>query len=156
LALAATGRRSNQVTQAEKDLKQYEYELSQGWIFPGGGIHEELYKAAEESKMTQTTQVSFNPNQLATWKQARELKSRINSSRPFKNVGISVTDIFIPEWVGGPGGFQEPQAGGTYWLHFNFSNGSVNNVGLILTEFGIYPESPGYVFTWLLTQVSPK
>src|ERR1035438_1643780 len=104
------------MTQAEKDLKQYEYELSQGWIFPGGGIYEKLYKAAEESKMTQTTQVSFNPNQLATWKQARELKSKINSSRPFKNVGVSVTDIFIPEWVGGPGGFQEPQAGGTYWL----------------------------------------
>lgn len=101
--------------------------------------------------------VAFNPDQLATWNQARKYAKRINGSVPFKQAGISIPadGIYLPSWVSGPGGDPEPSGpDGLMWLHYKFSNGMDGvNVGLVVNEFQRYPAAPLYVFNWLLAQV---
>ena len=99
--------------------------------------------------------VAFNPDQLATWNQAEKYAKRINNSAPFRQAGITVAEIYLPSWISGPGGSPEPSGPDNLkWLHYKFSNGMDGvNVGLVVTEFQLYPAAPLYVFNWLLAQV---
>jgi hypothetical protein len=109
------------------------------------------------------SQVSFNPNQLSTWAQATQLAKLINASVPFQATGLSIipqdpkgkhSGVYIPSWVGGPGGFQEPSIGNAFFIHFRFSNGFEGmNAGLVRTKFQSYPNSPLYVLGTLLAEV---
>ena len=117
--------------------------------------------------MTQTW--TFNPDQLATWLQAKTIAQQINQSPLFVQANIFIlpeaessdpdlSGIYVPTWDGGPAGFPEPtgQAGSdtAYWLHYRFTNGFAGmNVGLVRSEFARYPSSPLYVMGWLLQQV---
>ena len=108
---------------------------------------------------------TFNPAQLATWKQAKELAKQIAQFRAksgtFMGGGVAAvtgdvdtSGIYVPGWVGGPGGFPEPSGLGTYWLFYRFVNGvSGLNVGLILDMINRYDGNTTYVFTWLNTQL---
>ena len=66
--------------------------------------------------------------------------------------------IYIPSWVGGPGGFAEPNyvdpTGKKYFfLHYRFRNRAEGmNVGLIIDKFSRYPMSPAYVMTALAAE----
>jgi hypothetical protein len=103
----------------------------------------------------------FNPAQLATWAEATVLARTINSSAPFLAVGIQIlpqnppnSGIYIPLWVGGPGGFPIPHIGDSTFLHFRFSNGFQGmNVGLVREKFKSYPMSPLYVSGQILLEV---
>jgi hypothetical protein len=117
----------------------------------------------------------YNSQELASYKQARVLVAAINST-PLKlddgdprimGGGVLSSDdevgadgkttapanpgIFIPLWVGGPGGFEQPHAtgaDGTKYFHLclRFKNGMTGmNVGLILDKFSRFPMSPSYV-----------
>ena len=99
--------------------------------------------------------VAFNPDELSTWNQAQRCATKIDASRPFLQAGITVAEVYLPSWISGPGGDPEPFGpGGLKWWHFKFSNGmSGVNVGLVITEFAIYPAAPLYVEDWLLAQV---
>lgn len=106
---------------------------------------------------------SFNPAQLATWAEATMLARMINVSAPFQAAGISIlpqdpqgkhSGIYIPTWVGGPGGFPIPHIGDATFLHFRFSNSFEGmNVGLAKDKFSRYPNSPLYVLGELLKEV---
>lgn len=104
---------------------------------------------------------SFNLAQLATWAEATVLARTINASAPFQAAGISIlaqhpptSGIYIPSWVGGPGGFPVPHIGDATFLHFRFSNGFEGmNAGLVREKFKSYPLSPLYVLGTLLAEV---
>jgi hypothetical protein len=110
---------------------------------------------------TRATAAPFNPAQLATWAEATVLARTINTSAPFKAAGISIlpqnpprSGIYIPSWVGGPGGFPIPHIGDATFLHFRFSNGFEGmNVGLVREKFKSFPLSPLYVLGQLLLEV---
>jgi len=59
--------------------------------------------------------------------------------------------IYVPTWVGGPGGFPVPSDLNTkFWLHFRFNNGRCGvNVGLILDKLARYGGNYTYVFSSL-------
>jgi hypothetical protein len=90
----------------------------------------------------------FNPEQLSTWKDATVLASKINR----RNIGGGVrpqtgspdrSGIYIPRWVSGPGGFQQPINGNNYHLHFRFANGAEGiNVALALAALARYNYHP--------------
>ena len=106
---------------------------------------------------------TFNPAQLATWQQARDLAKQIDAFRQSTGalmgggVAPETTDaatsgIYVPSWAGGPAGFPEPSdsAGNAFWLHFRFNNGvSGLNAGLILDKLRRYGNNEMYVFTSL-------
>jgi hypothetical protein len=110
---------------------------------------------------TRATAAPFNPAQLATWAEATVLARTINASAPFKAAGISIltqhpptSGIYIPSWVGGPGGFPIPHIGDSTFLHFRFSNGFEGmNVGLAREKGKSFPLSPLYVMGQLLLEV---
>ena len=123
---------------------------------------------AGEVTVSDTNQVSFNIAQLATWDQARQY-AKILSSGPIvvgggvhvENHDPNVSGIYIPNWSGGPAGFQEPNyidpvTGVKYlFLHFRFVNGASGmNVGLIMDKFKRYPNSPTYVLTALAQEAA--
>jgi len=101
----------------------------------------------------------FNKNQLATWEQAREYADRLSKPPIVVGGGVKAetqdpksSGIYRPEWVGGPGGFAEPNYTdpvtkvGYFFLHYRFKNGAEGmNVGLIMDKFKRYPNSPMYV-----------
>ena len=103
---------------------------------------------------------TFNPNQLATWQEAKDLSDQINAFRQSSGVNmgggvmpvttdLDTSGIYVPSWSGGPGGFPEPNdaANNEYWLHFRFANGrSGVNVGLILDKIQRYGGNTLYVF----------
>ena len=118
--------------------------------------------------MNDTNHVLFNTNQLATWEQARECANKLSGGPIVVGAGVkpetsnpATSGIYLPEWVGGPGGFAEPnytdpQTGVTYlFLHFRFRNGAEGmNVGLILDKFRRYPNSPMYVMGALAAEAN--
>lgn len=101
---------------------------------------------------------TFNPNQLATWAEARELIPRIDAFRFTNGVNmgggvlpeapdVKISGIFVPYWEGGPGGFPAPHAGDDkFWLHYRWANGKENNVGLMLDLLRRYGNNEQYVF----------
>ncbi len=108
----------------------------------------------------------FNTNQLASFEEARNLRDFLMSSLDFKPVVIlqesqdpTKSGIFLPEWIGGPGGFPEPNYTDPvtqvkyFFLHYRWSNRFENNVGLMLDKFRRYPFSPGYVMRALAEEV---
>jgi hypothetical protein len=109
------------------------------------------------------SQVSFNPAELCTWAKAIALAKRISEDPQFVGAGIHVlprtqnmnnSGIYIPSWVGGPGGFEEPQNGNQFFLHYRFNNGMEGmNAGLVREKFASFPNSPAYVIGQLLQEV---
>jgi hypothetical protein len=111
------------------------------------------------------SQVAFNPAQLSTWAEATRLAAILSKSAAFQAAGISIlpqkptTDpsqsgVYIPTWVGGPGGFQEPSIGNVFFIHFRWSNGMEGmNAGLVRDKFGRFPLSPLYVIGQILEEV---
>ena len=113
--------------------------------------------------MSDNNQVLFNTNQLATWEQARDYANRLSAGPIVVGAGVKpetgdpdTSGIYLPSWVGGPGGFAEPNftdplTGAKYFfLHYRFRNGAHGmNVGLIMDKFRPYPNSPAYVMSAL-------
>jgi len=111
-------------------------------------------------------QVPFNMAQLATWEDARQYANILSAGPIVVGEGVSpetndpgTSGIYIPSWVGGPGGFAEPnyadpQTGKKYFfLHYRFRNRAEGmNVGLIMDKFSRYPMSPAYVMTALAAE----
>ena len=107
--------------------------------------------------------VLFNDAQLSTWKKAMLIAQRINGSPQFKQAGIQIlprtqdmntSGVYIPTWVSGPGGFQEPVDGNKFFLHYRYSNGMEGmNCGLVQDKFSRFPDAPGYVLDQLLKEV---
>jgi hypothetical protein len=117
----------------------------------------------------------FNPAQLASYSEARALRSYLNSAMSTKILdaddekGAPVlvnpnfpwlpaqpveAGIYRPKWEGGPAGFPEPRDGDRFFLHFRWSNGfSGQNVGLIVDKFKRYPNSPQYVLDSIRAEV---
>src|SRR5206468_1117562 len=103
--------------------------------------------------LSNTNTVLFNTNQLATWEQAREYANKLTAGPIVVGNGVKpetgspgTSGIYLPEWIGGPGGFAEPnytdpQTGTKYFfLHYRFRNGAEGmNVGLIIDKFRRYP-----------------
>jgi hypothetical protein len=107
--------------------------------------------------------VPFNLAQLATWQEAMKMVDFINFSQLFQSAGIMIipqdpthvhSGAYIPSWVSGPGGFQEPVNGNLYFIHYRYSNGMEGmNAGLVREKFKSFPLSPVYVLGTLLAEV---
>ncbi len=112
--------------------------------------------------------MSFNQTQLATWQQARDLAQQLstgpvlvgNGVKP-ENQDMSVSGIYIPDWMGGPANFAEPNftdenTGDQYFfLHFRFNNGAEGmNVGLIGDTLKRYANSPAYAMSILADEAT--
>jgi hypothetical protein len=112
--------------------------------------------------------VAFNPAQLSTWAEATHWAAVLSKSVAFQAVGISIkpqivnpqptllnhSGVYIPVWVGGPGGFPIPHGDGTFWLHYFWSNGMQGmNAGLVREKFKSFPSSPLYVVGQILNEV---
>lgn len=103
-------------------------------------------------------QWGFNPNQLATWAAARELVIKIDKFRQehglYMGGGVSketnnpdTSGIYVPTWVGGPGGFPEPKKDDKFFLHLRFNNGRAGlNVGLVYDKLARFNNNEMYVF----------
>jgi|SRR6185369_12172165 len=116
----------------------------------------------------------FNPNQLASYDEARALRDYINSTQQFVNNNILLGDdqdspapqtnpnfpwlppitprvgIYLPLWAAGPHADPEPNAGNMLFLHFRMTNGKEGlNVGLWVDKFRRYPDNPSYVLAQL-------
>lgn len=108
----------------------------------------------------------FNLNQLATWKEAGDLKEQMDAYRISHGLYMAggilpvmekndISGIYIPDWVAGPGGFVEPfdqsdENNKKYFLHYRFASGrSGVNVGLILDKAKRYGGNWDYVFYYL-------
>jgi hypothetical protein len=112
----------------------------------------------------------YNPEQLSTYADARELRDWLNQQPQFARCRIlsgddeagvkkvvnpnmpwlpprdEVPGIYVPRWEGGPGGFAVPHIGDATFLHYRMANGfSGANVGLIRTKFLRYPTAQQYV-----------
>jgi len=110
----------------------------------------------------------FNTNQLATWDQARDYANKLSAGPIVVGAGVKpetgdpkTSGIYLPDWVGGPGGFAEPNytdplTGAKYfYLHYRFHNGAQDmNVGLIMDKFRRYPNSPAYVMRALAEEAA--
>lgn len=106
---------------------------------------------------------TFNPQQLATWEEAKELAAKIEAFRLAQGVKMgggvlpettdaNTSGIYVPSWSGGPGGFPEPSdaANNKFWLHYRFANGRTGvNVGLILDGLRRYNNNEWPVFMTL-------
>ena len=103
--------------------------------------------------------MTFNPNELCTDQQARDLRGFINfypwpvgilkdngervggGVKPGDGFTTPATmdtaGIFLPSWTAGPNGDPEPNGTDpvtgepTYWLSVRFENGMTSNVGLM-------------------------
>lgn len=123
--------------------------------------------------MPEPKEGDFNLMELATYEEARAIRSLLNTygtgggvlpgddesgSTPVSNpnfpwlpAAVALPGIYQPSWLGGPGGFPIPSSpGGKKYLHFRFKNGGEGmNVGLIIDKFKRYPLSPIYVINTL-------
>lgn len=64
----------------------------------------------------------MNPNQLATFEEAVDIKAKLGS------IGGGVVNIYVPEYSY----FKAPENGAAKFLHFDFANGARGiNVGLV-------------------------
>ncbi len=122
--------------------------------------------------------MTFNPAELATYEEARQLRTFLNSTQAFKNNPILPGDdeaaappvanpnfpwlppltpqvgIYLPSWVSGPHADPEPAIGTSYFLHFRMSNGHLGfNVGLCREKFRSFPNSPDYVVSELAKEM---
>lgn len=118
--------------------------------------------------MADQNTVLFNTNQLATWEQAREYANTLSAGPIVVGNGVkpetgnaASSGIYLPDWLGGPSGFAEPnftdpQTGAKYFfLHYRFRNGAEGmNVGLIIDKFRRYPHSPSYVMSALAAEAA--
>jgi hypothetical protein len=107
-----------------------------------------------------STTWNFNPAQLATWQEARDLAVKIEAFRQSQGLymagGVApetsdanTSGIYVPSWTGGPGGFPEPNdvENLKYFLHYRFVNGrSGINVGLLLDKLKRFGGNEMYVF----------
>ncbi len=125
--------------------------------------------------------MSFNPAQLASYDEARALRSLLNATPQFANNQILPGDdeiptpalapdpnfpwlpvavpakpgIYIPEWSNVPGAGPAPNEGNKYWLHYRCQNGKEGfNVGLCREKFRSYPNSPNYVVDQLAAEMA--
>lgn len=112
----------------------------------------------------------FNPTQVATYDDARQLRDWLNQQPQFARCLILPGDdehgivsvvnvnmpwlpptpqkpgIYIPKWEGGPAAFPVPHIGTATFLHFRMVNGFEGaNVGLIVAKFKSYPTAQQYV-----------
>lgn len=111
---------------------------------------------------------TFNPAQLATWDEAKELAAKIEAFRQktgnwmgggvkVETNNVDTSGVYVPFWEGGPEGFPEPNdaGNGKFWLHFRFNNGASGlNVGLILDKLARYGGNEYYVFGSLSNDLS--
>jgi hypothetical protein len=107
--------------------------------------------------------VPFNDAQLSTWADAIKFAKIINGSPLFLSAGIQIlpqdpnhqhSGTYIPSWVSGPGGFQEPVDGNKFFIHYRFTNNFEGmNSGLVQDKFSRFPLSPAYVLGQLLKEV---
>jgi hypothetical protein len=131
------------------------------------------------------TDVTFNPEELATYEEARAIRDLLNSDTRFAGAQILMGDDengatpqvnpnfpwlppIVPQlgihrlvWEGGPGGFQEPGISNAKFLHFRFSNGFDGmNVGLVRQKFKAYmlagPAGASYVMDQLAAEVRQR
>ncbi|GAC1410711.1 MAG: hypothetical protein NVSMB64_20040 [Candidatus Velthaea sp.] len=89
----------------------------------------------------------FPLNQLATQKQADDLRPKLNA------LGGGIVDIFLPDWMGGPAAFQQPSyvdpdGQQFFFLHFRYANGFVQNVALAANALARYGEA--YAIPYIL------
>jgi hypothetical protein len=128
----------------------------------------------------QVPKTSFNPAQLATYVEARQIAMLLtaagigggvrpgddehgevevlNPNMPWLPSVRQIPGIYVPYWLAGPGGFEEPFSNDgvtkKFWLHFRFRNGMEGvNVGLVRELFLSYPKSPAYVLNTLSHEV---
>jgi hypothetical protein len=119
----------------------------------------------DQSTVSDINQVPFNMTQLATWEDARQYANILSAGPIVVGEGVNpetsdpdTSGIYIPNWVGGPGGFAEPNyvdpTGKKYFfLHYRFRNTAEGmNVGLIIDKFSRYPMSPAYVMSALAAE----
>jgi hypothetical protein len=110
---------------------------------------------------------TFNPAQLATLQEAKNLRGRLNSHPEFfgtvkvlpgDTLPVGSTGIYLPPWEAGPHSDPIPSgAGGKKFYHLRFSNNFEGmNVGLALDKFRRYPTSPLYVISELAKEVLSK
>src|SRR5260370_13315044 len=117
------------------------------------------YHGARSTTLSDNNQVLFNTNQLATWEQARDYANRLSAGPIVVGAGVKpetsdpdTSGIYLPEWLGRPGGFAEPnfthpQTGAKYFfLHYRFRNGAHGmKRGLLIRKFRRYPYSAACV-----------
>lgn len=106
---------------------------------------------------------SFNPEQLATWDEAKLIAKHFLVPFNGKLIGgglklltssPSTSGIYIYPWNGGPAGFPEPRIGKARGYLFRFKNGMEGvNVGLVRELFDKYPTSPWYVMNELAKEI---
>lgn len=106
--------------------------------------------------------VTFNDAQLSTWENAIKYAKLINTSPQFLAAGVQIlpqdpahihSGAYIPSWLSGPGGFQEPIDGDKFFIHYRFNNGFEGmNAGLVQDKFRRFPSSPAYVLSQLLKE----
>ncbi len=121
--------------------------------------------------------MTFNDLQLASYKDARELRDWLNAQPQFAgrqilagddehgvvsvpNVNmpwlpptVQVPGIYIPKWEGGPTAFPVPHSGDKTFLHYRMANGfSGANVGLIMDKLRKYPTSIQYALDELVKE----
>jgi len=115
---------------------------------------------------------NFNPAQLATIEEAREIARLINSTpmaltdRDPEPIGGGIlpeskdpklSGIYDPVWltVNEPTAPPSSDRPGALFLHFRFANGcDAINVGLVREQFKRYPSAPLYVLRQLRIEVA--
>lgn len=105
----------------------------------------------------------FNPEQLATWTEAKDIALHFKNPIQGRLIGgglkpltskVETSGIYLPVWVGGPGGFPEPRIGSSRQYLFRFKNGFEGvNCGLVRELFKKYPTAPQYVMSELANEI---
>lgn len=105
----------------------------------------------------------FNPEQLATWTEAKDIALHFKIPFQGRLIGggldpltskVETSGIYLPVWIGGPGGFPEPRIGNSRAYLFRFKNGFQDvNCGLVRELFKRYPTAPQYVMYELAKEI---
>jgi hypothetical protein len=121
--------------------------------------------------------MTFNPNQLASYEEARAQRDFLNGYGmeilPFddersKDGRVFAPGLFewlpqrevqpgiyVPKWEGGPTAFPVPQDGERKFLHFRLRNGASGlNVGLTIDKLRRYPTATAYAVQELLREAA--
>jgi hypothetical protein len=117
--------------------------------------------------VSNTKDFPFNPAQLSTWEQARELARKLSEGPVLVGGGVlpetgdpKTSGLYVPEWLGGPAQFPEPsrvdsEGNKHFFIHFRFRNGAEGmNAGLVADRFRRYPTSPAYVLRSLADEAA--